>query len=167
MWRKPQTVSDTKYYYNTVPKIVYVEGKEIHEISSTKYPVPMNMDSGQIARERQEYYTDRLFTDTIKNDSIRAIITDSVFMNRIHGRKFQYQFLFPVAVTQTRIEPFSKVQLGFFVNGGAATKLGVGGAVTFNTSKNYYQLGYDPFNKSVHFGMGWELKNPFTKKPHQ
>ena len=88
---------DTQYIkkrYN-----VYKNGKDIFHDTTIYVKVPyLNQDN--IDSIEQEFYAKNIYKDTIKLDSMRIYITDTIRMNNILSRSVSSDFMYPLIIKE-------------------------------------------------------------------
>ena len=128
-WIKGATVRDT----------VYVEGQEV--------PVYLTADVDTNAI-LTHYLTQAVtYVDTIRDSSLQAVISDTIFRNEIVGRKFSYKILRPVTINTYKPDRFQLI---------ASFQSGVG--VSYANVPNGFFVGADlglKFKSGTYFSIGY------------
>lgn len=136
---------DTVYLTKNVkPKIVYSQKIDTFKIVDTFEVI-------------QDYQTLKIYTDSLKNDTISIAIRDSIFKNSILGRNISYTLRLPtrtITNTITEIkEPSGLYFTPYFTPIG--NKQGVGGAAVY-VRKDWLVIGgYG--TSGVHLGVGIKI----------
>jgi hypothetical protein len=95
-------VERVTYYDTTIYSIV--EKQPIYLKETINVPVRIDtLDSAARARIAIDYFQQYVFSDTIRDSSIEAFITDTVSKNSIIARGFQYRILRPTEIINNTI----------------------------------------------------------------
>lgn len=148
---KPIIITQTDTFYKIDTTTIYKKGADIpfeiyRVLTDTIY------DTLTIVKD---YNTIKVYSDTIKQDSSKFYITDTISQNKIQGRVFKAEIAYKTIFQTNTIYPKEKnsVYLGFlgdlrrFDN---QIGLGVGlgyympkkGLILFNATTNQYSLGF-------------------------
>ncbi len=88
-----RTIIDTQYV--TVNKTVIKKGDTIFHDTTIYKDVPY-LDTAEIACVLKDYYAQKIFKDTVRIDSSKVYITDTIQMNKILGRSVTLDMKYPV-----------------------------------------------------------------------
>ena len=88
-----RTIIDTQYI--TVNKTVIKKGDTIFHDTTIYKDVPY-LDTAEMACVLKQYYAQNIFKDTIRIDSSKVYITDTIQMNKIFGRSVIFDLKYPV-----------------------------------------------------------------------
>ena len=118
--------------------------------------VPQDVDTAAILRD---YYTKKVSVQEYRDTSLYATINDTIFMNGIYSRAFEYKILRPTTHVEVlpvpRIQIFAGVTISQHMTGVNATAL-IGG-------KYSVTAGYDLRQKTPYFGGAIKI-NPLKIK---
>ena len=111
-------VERVTYYDTTIYSIV--EKQPIYLKETINVPVRIDtLDSAARARIAIDYFQQYVFSDTIRDSSIEAFITDTVSKNSIIARGFQYRILRPTEIiNNTIVDNSPKLLLSGFASDG-------------------------------------------------
>lgn len=107
----------------------------------------------------KDYFTQRSFTDSLKDSIIEAQYSATVWKNSFYSPSFTYKLIRPQTVIQNTIKPAqlrNKVFIGVFadyeskVSGGFALSL-------LNKKEKLYQFNYDPFYKAYRLSYSGKI----------
>jgi hypothetical protein len=87
-----RTIIDTQYI--TVNKTIIKKGDTIFKDTTIYKDVPY-LDTAEMACVLKEYYAQKVFKDTIRIDSSKVYITDTIQMNKILGRSVTLDMKYP------------------------------------------------------------------------
>lgn len=87
-----RTIIDTQYV--TVNKTVIKKGDTIFHDTTIYKDVPY-LDTAEIACILKDYYAQKVFKDTVRIDSSKVYITDTIQMNKILGRSVTLDMKYP------------------------------------------------------------------------
>lgn len=155
---QPQSESSTKTIilrYDTV--IHEVLSHTIYEHDSSKVMIEHIPDTGKLV---QDYFTQRTFTDSLKDSSIEASYSATIWKNSFYNPKFTYKLTRPqTIINQTIVEPYEphyKVYIGGFLS--YNSNLSVGGLLTFENKKDQlfiagvgHKIFMAGFQTKIHF----------------
>lgn len=138
--------TDTVITYDTVykelnskPKVFYsqiIEQKIIHDT----------------VKILEDHFTAKIYTDTIKTDTITITITDTVYKNSILGRNIAYTLRYPTrTINNTTIKIKSNTGLYLGLSAGS----GLIGSATYIKGRFYSQVQYG--TPGVFLGAGYKL----------
>lgn len=145
-------VERVTYYDTTIYSIV--EKQPIYLKETINVPVRIDtLDSAARARIAIDYFQQYVFSDTIRDSSIEAFITDTVSKNSIIARGFQYRILRPTEIINNTIVDNSPK---LFLSGFASDGYGV--AILRSEKRLLYGAGYDFKNKKPNLWLGIRLK---------
>jgi hypothetical protein len=129
-WIKGAKVVDT----------IYVEGSTIYVYNDTP------IDTSAIL---SHYLTQAVtYIDTIRDSSLQAVILDTIFRNKIVGRKFEYKILRPIEIQN--IDNRDKFQL--------IASFQAGGGVSYLNAPQSIYAGIDlglKFKSGTYFSVGY------------
>ncbi len=129
------------------------------------YPVviPGAVDTAELRRAYQLFYSSYTYTQTIQDSSIRAKIFDSISENRVLNRRFNYQWIKPVktveSTTITLPAPAKKpgLYMGLFLDYSGA-RVGFGPKLSFETKRNLMiSADYEALNKGYRLSIQQRL----------
>lgn len=157
---------------NTTIDTVYIKAtKEYHTLQTITNPepyivqipgtpgatvtIPAKVDSGAVVRD---YFTKRLYNDSLMNDSVTVYLTEEVCKNELKRIKVGYRWKIPtmqinkITVVEKQLlfaglEPYGNInQFGMFVS------------ADFDTKKALFGAGYDPFNKTFKLSVKAKIR---------
>lgn len=156
---------DTFFVYDTITRQFPVFHPVEKQIIKNDTLIINYHDTIFIKETMQDYFATKIYLDSLKNDSILAIVESKVNENEIKEQKLSYKILFPTQ--NIIIKPESKVK--FFVGGTLATNgqsFFIGGKVTLMDKKDFqYHVGasYSPIENKPFFNIGFDYKLKFKK----
>ena len=160
---KTTVKTDTVVTYKTIEKStkVYIPKYTTKIISKT---LPISIDTIAILND---YYSKYVYQDTIKNDSVKIYILDTISKNKIQNRKVKYIITHPtITVTNTitnNIEVKQKTQLyfGFGIGANKTNITNFGPEMLLKTKKDKIfgiGVGIDQnIQPTAGFRMYWKL----------
>jgi hypothetical protein len=147
-----RTIIDTQYV--TVNKTIIKKGDTIFKDTTIYKDVPY-LDTAEIECVLKEYYAQNIFKDTIKVDSSKVYITDTIQMNKIIGRSVMFDLKYPV-VTKDVIYTEKKkgnVYAGGTFNTGLGFKT-VSVGIMYQTPKSFmYGTSVGINDKKLFYGL--------------
>ena len=116
-----------------------------------RIPIPADVDTMAILRD---YYTKKVSVQEYRDSSLYAKINDTIFMNGIASRSFEYKILRPTKTVE--VLPVPKLQ----VYAGAMMSKDLAGINATGVIKGRYMvgIGYDLRGKSPFFSAGIKIK---------
>jgi hypothetical protein len=95
--------------YDSVPKYINARPEYITIRDSVAYPVldTIPIDTGAILRS---YFTAYYQEQVLRDSLLEAVISDSLYQNRVIWRGFAYKILRPLTITEKRTEPPARLQ---------------------------------------------------------
>jgi hypothetical protein len=147
-----RTIIDTQYV--TINKTVIKKGDTIFKDTTIYKDVPY-LDTAEMACVLKEYYAQNIFKDTLRIDSSKVYITDTIQMNKILGRSVMFDLKYPV-ITKDIIYTEKKkgnVYAGGSFNTGVGLKtLSVG--LMYQTPNNFmYGTSVGVNDKKLFYGL--------------
>jgi hypothetical protein len=144
---KTETKIDT--VYDTISNSVKVYIPKPYEVIKEVIIHDTIIDTLEIIGD---YFSKKVYSDTIIGDSILINITDTIFKNSIHSRELTYQVVYPTLV---KTEFKNKLYWGFDLNGNKSqiNYLGIG-LLLNNKKDNILGLGVGvngTFNPTMSF----------------
>lgn len=120
----------------TIRDTVFINGGPIYVYNDRE------IDTAQIV---MSYLTEALtYVDTLRDSSLQAVITDTIFRNKIVGRGFKYKILRPTSIYSDKFQLIASFQAG-------------GGLTYANTPQSIY-AGVDlglKFKSGTYFSVGY------------
>ena len=173
---EPVKVVKVETKYDTIVKEVksyvpqYVEKIEwktkiVHDTVEIHDTIPV--DTLSIVKD---YFSARIYNDTLKEDSVTLIINDTIFQNRIKSRNVKYSLVSPTTIIQTEREVNKReLYLGFGIGGDRQQLSFVGSELLLrNKKERIYGVGLginQNFEPILTFKMSWKIKMPKLRKP--
>lgn len=156
---------DTTFVFDTIVKSFPVFYPIEKEIIKNDTLIINYQDTIFIKETIEDYYSTKIYLDSLKNDSILAIIESKVNENEIKEQKLSYKILFP---TQTIIQnKENKVKFFFGATLGTnGESFFIGGKITLIDKKDLmYHAGasYSPIEMKPFFNVGIDYKLKFNK----
>jgi hypothetical protein len=145
---------------NTVTQTVTIPGDSIPYPVTVKVPVPYDsvvvdtfycasvIDTAEILKD---YYSKYFYQDTIKSNSVTAILCEEVTQNRITGRQVFIQNLRPQAITNKYVEPANKIYAGLIVSD-YNSKIGLGPSLIYARNRDAFNINVDILNTGISAG---------------
>jgi hypothetical protein len=96
--------------YDSVPKYITARPEYITIRDSVAYPIPdtIPVDTGAILRSLfTAYYQEQVLRDS----SLEATISDSLYQNRVLWRGFSYKILRPLTITEKKTAPPARLRV--------------------------------------------------------
>jgi len=160
-FKKVPTVPDTivnNYFYDTTNHqgSKLVNSQPIY-IST---PVIPQMDSAAMRRIVEQYFSTYFQQDTISDDSLQVVISDSLNQNKVFHRKWNYKFKFPV-LKESVITIHEPVKNKFYVGGMLTASSEAGFSPTLmmqNKKENIFTLGTDLLKGERNVQVGYFVK---------
>lgn len=151
-----------EYIYDTIvrsypvlyPKVQYITYKDTIKINYT--------DSNFCKQLAREYYANKIYTDTLKDDSVDTYIVTEVEKNEIVKQKVSYKLNFPVSVNKIedkRIKFYLSPEVYF-----NAQNIYIGGEVMLTDKKDFgYSISglYSPVFNDYLIGVSFKYKLKF------
>jgi hypothetical protein len=106
--------------------------------------IPTSIDSLAIIKD---YFTKRIYQDSLMNDSVTIYLTEEVFKNELKRIKVGYRWKVPTMVikeTKTEVKQLLFVGVEPYGN---MNRFGMFASADFDTRKALFGYGYDPFNQ--------------------
>lgn len=147
-----RTIIDTQYI--TVNKTVIKKGDTIFHDTTIYKDVPY-LDTAEMACVLKQYYAQNIFKDTIRIDSSKVYITDTIQMNKIFGRSVVFDLKYPVITKDVIYTEKKRGQVyigGSFFTGKDITA--VSGSLLYRTPKDVmYGTSIGVYNKTPVYGL--------------
>jgi hypothetical protein len=105
VWKQPKPnireTDEAYYYYDTTTVVHHHNAAQIIRtiVDTVHIPIPPNVDTAAILRS---YFTLTHHSDTIRDSSITAIVSDTIGYNRLLSRSFSYQITRPTVIQKKR-----------------------------------------------------------------
>jgi hypothetical protein len=153
---KKVSLSDTTIVYlpgDTIFKTIF---KQINKPDTIRVTKPLFVDTLSIL---EDYYLAKIYTDTLSDSILEAIIRDSITMNSLAGRHFKYRIINEkqVTITNTIIKENTGLYVGAILEG-SKNSFGFGPSITYITKKPMsVGIGYDLLNKNAYLQVQWKL----------
>jgi len=143
----------TIYRYDTIPvPVPYKVTEYVHTTSTdTLYLHDSIMLTPIIdtALILSDWLKTRYYSDTIRDSRIAIMLDETVQFNRITERDFSYKILRPTEIHQP--------DLTSFYIGADANLNGITLNASYFHHRHGLELGYNPFDKTVHIGLKYKL----------
>lgn len=147
-----RTIIDTQYV--PVYKTVIKKGDTIFHDTTIYRDVPY-LDTAEIACVLKDYYAQKVFKDTVRIDSSKVYITDTVQMNKILGRSVTLDMKYP-SITK-EVLYVEKKKGSVYAGGGFNTGIGlkaVSVGLMYQTPKGFmYGTSVGVNDKKLFYGI--------------
>ncbi len=145
-----QVASDTSRNDTMVIETVYRYDTVIHEILTHNINYIPKTDSDALVFDAEpdtnltvrDYYTQRTFTDTLRDSNIVATYSATIWKNSFFNPQFTYKLIRPQSITTNILDnPRNKIYLGGFLS--YSDKPSIGGLLSFqNKKEQMFTAGY-------------------------
>jgi hypothetical protein len=158
-------VKEVKSYIPKYVKKIQWKTKTVHDTIEIHDTVPA--DTLSIVKD---YFSARIYNDTLKEDSVTLIINDTISQNRVISRNIKYSLVYPTTIIQTEREVNKReLYVGFGIGGDRQQLSFAGGELLLrNKKERIYGVGLginQNFEPILTFKMSWKVKMPKFKKP--
>lgn len=147
-----ETKTETKVVYKYINKEVKTTPNLIKLIDTEKLKVFDTLVFIDTQRVILDYYSAKIFSDSIKDDSISISIQDTIFKNSILGRSVRYTLKYPTIYINTK-ETIKTKPRGLFLSGSIGNQYF--GGVTFVNGKYFGSVQYG--NGGLLLGGGYKI----------
>lgn len=153
------------YYFDTTEHVSsnYITTKPV--VISQPVILP-TMDSLQMAEIVRAYLSTYFQRDTVTDDSLSVVVSDSITQNRVFHRKLSYKFRFPI-LKETIITKTPEIRPKFLIGAtiGVGTDVSMSPTFALITRKgNAFTLGTDLLAGERNVSFGYLVKIRFRKK---
>ena len=155
VWKQPKPVvketKDAYYYYDTTTVVHHHNAAKIVKtiVDTIQIAIPPVVDTAAILRS---YFTLTHYSDTIRDSSITAILSDTIGYNRLLSRSFSYQITRPTIIQKKR--PRLLIGLNFDRFGSVEPTLSY-----LPNPRWLIHVGYSPIQKSPKIGFSYVIVN--------
>jgi|WetSurMetagenome_2_1015567.scaffolds.fasta_scaffold02807_8 hypothetical protein len=109
------------------------------------------------ARILKDYFSKYFYRDTVKSNSVTAIICEEVTQNKIIDRQVWIQNHRPIEIINNTSEPVNCLFGGFNISA-YNKKLGIGPSIIYTRKKDAFNLNYDIINSGLSIGYYRKFK---------
>lgn len=152
---KTDTIRTRELHFDTVWREVQ---NTVTLIDSYLVEVPAVVDTQSIIRE---YFKKRIYTDTLNDDTLELIISDTISFNKLQGRFLKYRILTPTIINKTEIVNNYLEDRHSFYGGFQAAHGTIAPSVVYSNTRYQVNASYDVIQSRVIIGAHWKL---FSKK---
>jgi len=136
----PKEVIKIETKYDTIVKVSEVYVPTIKEVIVEVHDTITEIDTVKVIGD---YFTKKFYSDTLNEDSLIAIVNDTVYKNSIISRQFKYELIYPT-VTITKDSSVLKNEFFWGLDmAGTKNQLNlIGAGIMLKTKRdNVYGLG--------------------------
>ena len=157
-------VNSTITIHDTIPGDVVVKDSIINQTYPIYTIVPridtfFKLDSQKCWQLAMNFYSKRIYQDTLKNDSSALIVLkDTVYQNKLHERMLFFKNNRPTLINTTIIPNKNKLYIGPTI-GRNLKEITIGGSIMYITKKDHaYSYTYDILNKDHYVSIYFKIK---------